>query len=153
MISKTAHLNGSEKAKKDKLSGTPRRRKGERNAPASARGMTVPRYFTRPEVDPFDRVEWELRTAAITGEGGQVYFEQKDVEVPASWSQMATNVVVQKYFRGVIGTPARERSVKQLIGRVVDTITGWGTKQHYFATDADADAFAGELKHLLVEQK
>src|SRR5438105_935399 len=116
-------------------------------------GMSVPRYFTRAGVDPFDQVEWELRTAAITGEGGQVYFEQKDVEVPASWSQMATNVVVQKYFRGQVGTPARERSVKQLIGRVVDTITGWGTKQHYFATDGDAAAFADELKHLLVEQK
>jgi ribonucleoside-diphosphate reductase alpha chain len=140
-------------SEKEKLAGAPRRRKGERNAPAAAPGMTVPRYFTRPGVDPFDEVNWELRTAAITGEGGQVYFEQKDVEVPASWSQMATNVVVQKYFRGVVGTPSRERSVKQLIGRVVDTITGWGTKQHYFAADADAEAFAAELKHLLVEQK
>src|ERR1700756_2647159 len=148
MISKGG-LNGQNK--KDKLSGTPKRRKGERNAPATAKGMTIQRYFTREGVNPFDEVEWELRTAAITGEGGQVFFEQKDVETPASWSQMATNVVVQKYFRGVVGTPSRERSVKQLIGRVVDTITGWGTKQHYFATDADAAAFADELKHLLVE--
>jgi ribonucleoside-diphosphate reductase alpha chain len=149
MISKGG-LNGQ---KKDKLSGSPKRRKGERNAPATARGMTVSRYFTRPGVDPFDQVTWELRTAAITGEGGQVFFEQKDVETPSAWSQMATNVVVQKYFRGVVGTPSRERSVKQLIGRVVDTITGWGTKQHYFATDVDAASFADELKHLLVEQK
>ena len=113
MISKGG-LNGHTN-KKEKLSATPKRRKGERNAPATAKGMTVPRYFTRAGVDPFDEVEWELRTAAITGEGGQVYFEQKDVEVPASWSQMATNVVVQKYFRGAIGTPTRERSVRQLI--------------------------------------
>ncbi len=131
----------------------PRRRKGERSAPATAKGMTVARHFTRAGVHPFDQVQWELRTAAITGEGGKVYFEQKDVEVPASWSAMATNVVVQKYFRGVAGTPARERSVRQLIGRVVDTITGWGTKQHYFATDLDAQAFSAELTHLLVEQK
>src|SRR5262245_9265145 len=151
MISKTdARLQSH---KKEKLSGTPRRRKGERNAPVTARGMTIRRYFTRPGVDPFEEIEWELRTAAITGEGGQVYFEQKDVEVPASWSQMATNVVVQKYFRGVMGTPTRERSVKQLIGRVVDTISGWGVKQHYFASDKDASAFSAELAHLLVEQK
>ena len=150
MIAKTTTGQAS---KKEKITGTPKRRKGERNVPASAKGMTVSRYFTRENVDPFDEVQWELRTAAITGEGGQVYFEQKDVEVPASWSQMATNVVVQKYFRGVVGTPARERSVRQLIGRVVDTVTGWGIKQHYFATDADAATFAAELKHLLVEQK
>jgi len=129
----------------------PRRRKSDRTV--VAKGMTVPRYFTRAGVHPFDQVEWELRTAAITGEGGKVYFEQKDVEVPSSWSQMATNVVVQKYFRGAIGSPARETSVRQLIGRVVDTITGWGIKQHYFATDADAATFTDELTHLLVEQK
>src|SRR5579863_5692527 len=95
MISKGG-LNGQsqKKDKRDKLSGQPQRRKGDRTA--SAKGMSVPRYFTRANIDPFDEVEWELRTAAITGEGGQVYFEQKDVEVPASWSQMATNVVVQK---------------------------------------------------------
>src|SRR4051812_33083898 len=151
MITKQDARNLS--TKKEKLASTPKRRKGERNAPANARGMTIPRFFTQPGVDPFDQVQWELRTAAITGEGGQVYFEQKDVEVPAFWSQMATNVVVQKYFRGVIGTPGRERSVRQLIARVVDTITGWGIKQKYFATDADAATFAAELKHLLVEQK
>jgi ribonucleoside-diphosphate reductase alpha chain len=130
-----------------------KRRKNERAASSSARGMTVPRYFTRPNQHPFDEVEWELRTAAITGEGGQVYFEQKDVEIPAPWSQMATNVVVQKYFRGVVGTPSRERSVRQLINRVADTITTWGTKQGYFASEADAATFSVELKHLLVEQK
>ena len=155
MISKSdarnGHGNGT--SKKEKFAANPRRRKGDRQAPATAKGMSVPRFFTRDGVHPFDEVQWELRTAAITGEGGQVFFEQKDVEVPASWSQMATNVVVQKYFRGAIGTPARERSVKQLIGRVVDTITGWGTKQKYFASDRDAAAFSAELAHLLVEQK
>jgi ribonucleoside-diphosphate reductase alpha chain len=157
MISKSdarnGHGNGGAHGKKEKFAANPRRRKGDRNAPATAKGMTVPRFFTRAGVHPFDEVQWELRTAAITGEGGQVFFEQKDVEVPAGWSQMATNVVVQKYFRGAIGTPARERSVRQLIGRVVDTITGWGTKQKYFATDRDAASFSAELTHLLVEQK
>ena len=115
--------------------------------------MTVARHFTRTGIDPFDQVDWEKRTAAISSEGGRTVFEQKDVEVPKSWSQLATNVVVQKYFRGALGTPARETSVKQLIGRVVDTITGWGVAQNYFATDGDAATFADELKHLLVQQK
>ncbi len=134
-----------------------RRTKKTAAATTATRGMAIPRYFTQPESKggrhPYDEVQWELRTAAITGEGGQVYFEQKDVEIPVSWSQMATNVVVQKYFRGVVGTPSRERSVRQLINRVADTITGWGIKQKYFATDADATTFSDELKHLLVEQK
>src|SRR5262245_40519121 len=96
-------------------------------APAVAPfGLKLQRYFTAPGDDGFANVEWELRTAAITGESGKMVFEQKDVEVPKSWSQTATNVVVQKYFRGVMGTPERERSVRQLISRVADTITGWG---------------------------
>ena len=76
-------------------------------------------------IDPFDEVEWEIRSAVIGNEKGEVVFEQRDVEIPKFWSQQATNIVVSKYFRGQIGTPERERSVKQLIGRVVDTITGW----------------------------
>ena len=88
--------------------------------------MKLRRYFTAPGDDGFANVEWELRTAAITGENGKVFFEQQDVEVPKSWTQTATNVVVQKYFRGIVGTPERERSVRQLISRVADTITGWG---------------------------
>ena len=115
--------------------------------------MSLSRMFTREGKSPFDQVQWELRTAAITGEGGKIYFEQKDVEVPAGWSQLATNVVVQKYFRGALGTPGRERSVRQLIGRVVTTITGWGQKGGYFKTDNDAAIFRDELTHLLVEQK
>ena len=153
MISKTDARNGNGHSKKKEVVATPpRRRKGDRAV--TARGMTVPRYFTRAGVDPFDEVEWELRTAAITGESGKVVFEQKDVEVPQSWSQMATNVVVQKYFRGTLGTPERERSVRQLIGRVVDTITGWGTKQQLLRhRQATREAFHAELTHLLVEQK
>src|SRR6516225_7183383 len=116
-------------------------------------GMSVRRYFTSPGDDGFAGVEWELRTAAITGENGKMVFEQRDVEVPQAWSQTATNVVVQKYFRGVLGTPERERSVRQLVSRVADTITAWGRKDGYFATDESARVFNAELKHLLVEQK
>src|SRR6185436_9808638 len=96
---------------------------------------------------------WELRTAAITGESGKMVFEQRDVEVPKFWSQTATNVVVQKYFRGELGTPGRERSVRQLIDRVADTITDWGMKDGYFADKDSAENYRAELKHLLVQQK
>ena len=149
----TDRKEASAKGTKDKLAT--RSRKGERTASASSstRGVSLSHYFTQAGQHPFDQVQWELRTAAITGEGGQVYFEQKDVEIPVTWSQMATNVVVQKYFRGVVGTPSRERSVRQLIDRVANTITSWGIKQSYFATDADAQIFSMEIKHLLVEQK
>ena len=117
------------------------------------RGVALERFFTRPGVDPYSEVEWDLRSAVIAGEDGRVVFEQKDVEVPRAWSQTATNVVVSKYFRGQIGTPKRETSVRQLIGRVADTITGWGETQGYF-TSADArDTFHAELTHLLLNQK
>jgi ribonucleoside-diphosphate reductase alpha chain len=117
-------------------------------------GLTFTRYFTTEGVHPFDQVEWETRDAVIPNykEGGNA-FEQRDVEFPISWSQNATNIVAQKYFRGPLDTPQRESSVRQLVGRVVDTITGWGTKNRYFATDQDARVFAEELAHLLVNQK
>jgi ribonucleoside-diphosphate reductase alpha chain len=118
----------------------------------TGKGLTIERRFTRAGVDPFDAIEWERRTAIITDERGRVVFEQHDVEVPAFWSQLATNVVVSKYFRGQLGTPERETSVRQVIGRVVDTLTEWGTQMRYFATQADADAFRDELKHLLLHQ-
>src|SRR5437867_4194486 len=119
----------------------------------AAEGLTIERYFTRPGVDPFDEVEWEVRSAVIGSEKGEIVFEQKDVEAPKFWSQTATNVVASKYFRGTLGTPERERSVKQLIGRVVRTLVGWGRAQGYFNTEADAQTFEAELKHLLVYQK
>ncbi|HKK71035.1 MAG TPA: vitamin B12-dependent ribonucleotide reductase [Candidatus Krumholzibacteria bacterium] len=117
------------------------------------KGVHVTRHFTRPGESVFDSVEWELRTATIADDKGEVLFEQTDVEVPASWSQLATNVVVSKYFRGSVGRPGRETSVRQLIGRIVDTLTAWGTKDGYFATNDDRDAFRDELTHLLLYQK
>jgi ribonucleoside-diphosphate reductase alpha chain len=116
-------------------------------------GLEYTRFFTREGVDPFDEIEWEIRSAVIGNERGAVVFEQRDVEIPRFWSQQATNIVVSKYFRGTIGTPERERSVKQLIGRVVDTITAWAEKQKYFASADDLQAFSDDLKHLLVYQK
>ncbi|MEK6375345.1 MAG: vitamin B12-dependent ribonucleotide reductase [Acidobacteriota bacterium] len=115
-------------------------------------GIEVERHFTKPGVDVYDTCEWELRSAVITSETGGVVFEQKDVEMPKFWSQMATNVVVSKYFRGHIGEPDRESSVRQLIGRVVRTITGFGREGGYFATEADGDSFRDELTHILLYQ-
>ncbi len=119
----------------------------------AAPGLEFPRFFTLPRVDPFDEVEWETRAAVIGNEKGQVVFEQRDVEIPKFWSQQATNIVVSKYFRGQIGSLERERSVKQLIGRVVDTITRWARDQKYFASEDAVQSFSAELKHLLVYQK
>ncbi len=118
------------------------------------RGLTFRRWFTKEGVHPFDEVEWEIRDAVIPNykEGGNA-FEQRGVEFPKSWSQNATNIVAQKYFRGPLGTPQRESSVRQLVGRVVDTIRRWGLKDGYFQTEHDADVFADELAHLVVTQK
>jgi ribonucleotide reductase alpha subunit len=114
-------------------------------------GLTVRRYFTSPDVHPFDTVEWERRDARI-GHGDKISFEQRDVEFPKSWSQNATNIVAQKYFRGQPGSPVRERSVKQMIERVAGTIAGWGRERGYFATENDADTFEAELIHILLHQ-
>src|SRR6187399_3153108 len=116
-------------------------------------GLEFERGFSKEGVDPFDEIEWELRSALIANERGELVFEQRDVEFPKFWSQQATNIVVSKYFRGVIGTPERERSVKQLIGRVVNTITDWARKQKYFASENALQAFSDDLKYLLVNQK
>jgi ribonucleoside-diphosphate reductase alpha chain len=116
-------------------------------------GLTVARRFTREGVHPFDEVAWEKRSAVIGNERGETVFEQQEVEIPASWSQMATNVVVSKYFRGPLGTPRRETSVRQVISRVCDTIADWGRAGGYFATEADAHAFQDELTHLVLHQK
>ncbi len=114
-------------------------------------GLTIERYFTTAGQHPFDQVEWELRDARI-GHGGRVSFEQTDVEFPKSWTQNATNIVSQKYFRGQQGSPERERSVKQMLTRVAGTIAGWGAERGYFATDEDARAFEDELTHILLHQ-
>ncbi|MCS7230365.1 MAG: vitamin B12-dependent ribonucleotide reductase [Candidatus Kryptonium sp.] len=119
---------------------------------ASTKGLKFNRFFTKPSVHPFDEIEWDKRDAVITNERGEVIFEQKGVEVPAKWSMLATNIVVSKYFHGQIGTPEREYSVKQLIDRVARTITNWGIKDGYFASDEDADIFYNELVYLLVNQ-
>ncbi len=126
--------------------------KTEAPASAPAQGLHFERYYTTPGVDPFDTVEWEPRNAVISNEKGEKVFEQKDVEMPKFWSQTATNVVVSKYFRGQLGTPERERSVRQLIGRVADTVAAWGRGGGYFATEEDAQTFHAELKHILLYQ-
>ena len=122
-------------------------------SPLAEGGLAVERLYSNPGVDPYEGVEWEKRTATIAGDGGEVVFEQDDVEIPAGWSQLATNVVVSKYFRGPLGTPKRENSVKHMIDRVADTIAGWGRAQGYFASEEDADVFHNELKQIILHQR
>ena len=123
------------------------------NGPAR-RGLQVRRLFTNKGTHPYDELTWERRDAVITNwRDGTTAFEQRDLEFPATWSQNATNIVAQKYFRGPLGTPQREHSVRQMVDRVAGTITRWGGKDGYFATDSDAEAFQAELTHLLVNQK
>ncbi len=122
-------------------------------APEKA-GIGLRRHFTAPGEDPYASVAWEKRDARIVNfRDGSVAFEQRDVEFPVSWSQNATNIVAQKYFRGPLGSPERERSLRQVADRVVDTVTEWGRKDGYFADDDEAEAFRAELKHLIVHQK
>jgi ribonucleoside-diphosphate reductase alpha chain len=127
--------------------------KAATSAQEAKRGITVRRLFTQPGIHPLDEVEWEMRTASIQNEKGQVIFEQRNVEVPSDWSQTATNIVASKYFHGKLDTPERESSVRQLISRVADTIAQWGVDDGYFRTEQDAGHFHDELVHLLVRQK
>ena len=113
--------------------------------------LGVRRYFTIPGRDPFDEIEWEIRDALIPGRNGPA-FEQRGVEFPKFWSQTATNIVAQKYFRGRLSSPERESSVKQMIGRVVDTVVSWGKQGGYFLDDEEAETFEAELKTILVNQ-
>jgi ribonucleoside-diphosphate reductase alpha chain len=117
----------------------------------SDRALSIERFFTTAGTHPFEAVEWERRDARI-GHGDRVAFEQKDVEFPKSWSQNATNIVAQKYFRGQLGSPERESSVKDMISRVAGTITGWGRSGGYFASEEDARTFNHELTHVLLHQ-
>jgi ribonucleoside-diphosphate reductase alpha chain len=114
--------------------------------PTDGEALAVRRVFTQPGVHPFDTVEWELRTAAVGS------FRQDDVEFPSTWSQNSTNIVTQKYFRGQMDSPTRERSVKQMIGRVSGTIADWGRQRGYFASVEDGDAFEAELGYILLHQ-
>jgi ribonucleoside-diphosphate reductase alpha chain len=114
-------------------------------------GLAIRRFLTSPDKHPFDAIEWEIRDARI-GHGDRVSFEQRDVEFPKSWSQNATNIVAQKYFRGQVDSPARESSVRQMIGRVAGTISTWGRERGYFATGEDAETFEAELTHILLHQ-
>jgi ribonucleoside-diphosphate reductase alpha chain len=120
------------------------------------KGVSFPKYFTQKLEEgktPYDEIAWELRTAAIANDKGAIIFEQDEVEVPAEWSQTATNIVVSKYFYGKMGSPDRERSVRQLVHRVVDTIADWGAYGRYFKTRDDAENFRNELAHLMLTQK
>jgi ribonucleoside-diphosphate reductase alpha chain len=119
----------------------------------SAHGLTFQRHFTKPGVNPFDEVKWEFRDAVIQDFKGKLIFEQKDVEVPADWSMTATNIVASKYLHGQVGTPDREKGVRDLISRVAESIRDWGKRDGYFANDEAADIFFAELTHLLVHQK
>jgi ribonucleoside-diphosphate reductase alpha chain len=121
-------------------------------AARGTRGLRFARRYTKAGIHPYDAVEWAVRDAVISNEKGEVIFEQKEVEVPAFWSQRATNVVVNKYFRGELGTRRREGSVRQLLDRVVETITEWGRRGSYFAREEDAATFEAELCHLLLHQ-
>lgn len=122
-------------------------------APANQKALRFARFFSKPDISPYDEVQWEKRTALISDASGKTIFEQKEVETPIDWSMTATNIVASKYLHGQIGTPQRETGVRQLIGRVADTIRDWGLNDGYFATPEDAAIFHDELAHLLVNQK
>src|ERR1700737_920810 len=128
-------------------------RAAEKTSGGAGKGLSFQRYFTDGKKSPFDAVEWEQRTALIGNEKGVTIFRQEDVEVPKSWSQTATNIVTSKYFHGKPASAQREGSVRQLIGRVVNTIVRWGEECKYFVDTQSRDAFRDELTHLLVEQK
>jgi ribonucleoside-diphosphate reductase alpha chain len=115
-------------------------------------GLSFRRLFTKPGISPYDEVEWEVRTAAITDAQGNVIFEQKNVEVPKDWSMTATNIVASKYLHGKLNTPDREKGVRDLVGRVAETIRDWGMSQGYFRTHEDGATFHDELVHILVRQ-
>src|SRR5215510_14641329 len=129
-----------------------RKADGNGHLTGARKGLEFRRYFTREGVSPYDTIEWEYRTAAITSESGEVIFEQKDVETPKGWSMTATNIVASKYFHGKKGTPERETSVRQLVGRVATTITAWGRQGGYFESEKSAEIFHDELVQLLLNQ-
>ena len=122
-------------------------------SPRRGRGLSFQRRFTSPHLSPYEEVQWERRTALIQNEKGETIFEQRDVEVPIDWSQTATNIVASKYLHGRQGASARESSVRQLVGRVAETIRDWGLRGGYFRSEEDGRVFHDELAHLLLTQK
>ena len=117
-------------------------------------GIGLRRFFTADDRHPYDQVTWDRRDARISNfRDGSVAFEQLGVEVPSTWSFNATNILAQKYFRGTLGTPERETSLKQVVDRIVDTITAWGVEGEYFVDEEEAEAFRAELKFLLITQR
>ncbi len=128
------------------------RRRGARGAAKKARGLRFQPVFSTPGVHPFDAISWDRRKASITDDKGHVIFEQDQVEVPSSWSQLATNVVASKYFYGAHGSPERETSVRALVHRVARTIADWGWEHGYFQTREDAETFYLDLVYLCVNQ-
>jgi ribonucleoside-diphosphate reductase alpha chain len=137
------------------VKGDPSRQAEKADAEAGNKkpGLKIRRKYTKEGSNVWDTVAWERRTASITNENGEIIFEQKDCEIPANWSLLATNVVVSKYFRGAPNSPKRENSVRQMVGRVVETFTQWGYKDGYFASAEDRDTFRDELTHMLLHQK
>ncbi|HAM73315.1 MAG TPA: vitamin B12-dependent ribonucleotide reductase, partial [Verrucomicrobiales bacterium] len=145
-------------AREDVLASVSPRRKSDRvtarrsgSAKSTRNALRVTRVFSDAKVSPFDQIEWDRRKAEITDDAGKVIFKQENVEVPKSWSQLATKVVVSKYFYGEQNTPEREVSVKQLIHRVCRTIADWGVADGYFSK-ADGETFFDELTWLCVNQ-
>src|SRR5918996_1111776 len=127
-------------------------RAASKTARTSEQGLVIERRFTSADTHPYDELDWETRDAVI-GNPDDPAFEQRDVEFPKTWSQNATNIVAQKYFRGQLGSPDRERSVRQMVDRVAGRIAEAGREAGYFSSDDDADAFEAELTHILVNQK
>ncbi|MDQ7814729.1 MAG: vitamin B12-dependent ribonucleotide reductase [Patescibacteria group bacterium] len=121
--------------------------------PRYGKGISVKRFYTKAGVHPYDELEWDLRDASITNEKGKVIFEQKGVEMPKTYSQTATNIIVSKYFRGRLGTPTRETSMRQVVDRLAKTISDWGRERGYFATAEDAEIFEMELTSILINQR
>src|SRR5260370_7961572 len=126
-------------------------RTAKSSLPPAKRSLKIERTFSDPDSDAFDQIEWERRTAEINDDAGKVIFKQENVELPKSWSVLATKVVVSKYFYGEQGTPERETSVRQLIHRISRTIADWGIKDGYFS-QADGEVFYGELTWLCLNQ-
>ena len=118
----------------------------ETTASYTQKGLTFTRRFSRDGVSPYNEVQWEKRTASITDTKGNTIFEQKDVEVPVDWSMTATNIVASKYLHGQTGTPERETGVRQLVGRVAETIRDWGIAGGYFASPLDAEIFRARFE-------